>query len=55
MNLTTIGRRFLDVAPNTEGLCWVDFTVLEMFPPQDVCPAARYPGAPGSLSAGKGA
>jgi hypothetical protein len=28
-----IGRRILDAAPNTEGLFWVDFTVLEVFPP----------------------
>jgi hypothetical protein len=28
-----IGRRILDVVPNTEGLYWVDFTVLEVFPP----------------------
>jgi hypothetical protein len=28
-----IGRRILESAPNTEGLYWVDFTVLEVFPP----------------------
>lgn len=28
-----IGRRFLEAAPNTQGLYWVDFTVLELFPP----------------------
>ncbi len=28
-----IGRRILGAAPNTEGLYWVDFTVLEVFPP----------------------
>lgn len=28
-----IGRRILDAVPNTEGLYWVDFTVLEVFPP----------------------
>lgn len=28
-----IGRRILEAAPNTEGLYWVDFTVLEVFPP----------------------
>lgn len=28
-----IGRRILAAAPNTEGLYWVDFTVLEVFPP----------------------
>lgn len=31
----TIGRRFLEAVPNTEGLYWVDFTVLEMFPPEE--------------------
>ena len=28
-----IGDRILKVAPNTEGLFWVDFSVLEVFPP----------------------
>ncbi len=28
-----IGRRILKAAPNTEALFWVDFTVLEVFPP----------------------
>jgi hypothetical protein len=28
-----IGRRLLDTIPNTEALIWVDFTVLEVFPP----------------------
>ena len=28
-----IGRRILKVAPNTEALIWVDFSVLEVFPP----------------------
>jgi hypothetical protein len=28
-----IGRAFLDAVPNTEGLYWVDFTALELFPP----------------------
>ncbi|HEX5787005.1 MAG TPA: hypothetical protein VFY03_02405 [Woeseiaceae bacterium] len=28
-----IGRRILAAAPNTEGLYWVDFTVLEVCPP----------------------
>jgi hypothetical protein len=28
-----IGRRILDAVPNTEGLYWVDFTALEIFPP----------------------
>ena len=27
-----IGRRILEQVPNTEGLFWVDFTVLEVFP-----------------------
>jgi hypothetical protein len=29
-----IGRRILTASPNTEGLYWVDFTVLEVFPPR---------------------
>ncbi len=28
-----IGRRILETVPNTEALIWVDFTVLEVFPP----------------------
>jgi hypothetical protein len=28
-----IGRRILDAVPNAEGLYWVDFTVLDVFPP----------------------
>jgi hypothetical protein len=28
-----IGRRILEAVPNTEGLYWVDFTVLDVFPP----------------------
>lgn len=28
-----IGRRLLEAVPNTQGLYWVDFTVLEVFPP----------------------
>jgi peptidoglycan/xylan/chitin deacetylase (PgdA/CDA1 family) len=28
-----IGERIINVAPNTEGIYWVDFSVLEMFPP----------------------
>jgi hypothetical protein len=28
-----IGQAILDVVPNTEGLYWVDFTVLDLFPP----------------------
>jgi len=29
-----IGRRILASVPNTEGLYWVDFTVLDVFPPE---------------------
>jgi hypothetical protein len=29
-----IGQAILDNAPNTQGLFWVDFTVLDLFPPQ---------------------
>ena len=28
-----VGRAILDAVPNTEGLYWVDFTVLDLFPP----------------------
>jgi hypothetical protein len=28
-----IGRALLDAVPNARGLFWVDFTVLEVFPP----------------------
>jgi hypothetical protein len=35
---TTIGRRILEAAPNTAGLYWVDFSVLDVFPPE--APAA---------------
>lgn len=28
-----VGRAILDEVPNTEGLYWVDFTVLDVFPP----------------------
>ena len=34
-----IGQAILDAAPNTEGLYWVDFTVLEQFPPATVAPS----------------
>jgi len=37
-----IGRRILDAVPNASGLYWVDFTVLQVFPPQ------RSPSAPGT-------
>jgi len=29
-----VGQAILDRVPNTEGLYWVDFTVLDLFPPQ---------------------
>jgi hypothetical protein len=29
-----IGQAILDNAPNTQGLFWVDFTILDVFPPQ---------------------
>jgi hypothetical protein len=29
-----IGQAFLDRIPNTQSLFWVDFTVLDLFPPQ---------------------
>lgn len=28
-----IGKAILDAPPNTEGLYWVDFTLMEVFPP----------------------
>ena len=28
-----LGMEILKVAPNTEGIYWVDFSVLEVFPP----------------------
>ncbi|HET7292251.1 MAG TPA: hypothetical protein VFM88_07495 [Vicinamibacteria bacterium] len=37
-----IGRRILEAVPNTQGIYWVDFTVLDVFPP----PAAAAQGAP---------
>ena len=30
----TIGKAILDAVPETAGLYWVDFTVLEVFPPE---------------------
>ena len=30
---TDVGQAILDRVPNTEGLYWVDFTVLDLFPP----------------------
>ncbi len=38
-----IGKRILEVAPNTEALFWVDFTVLEVFPPQGRTPTRIPP------------
>ena len=32
---TDIGIQILKVAPNTEGIYWVDFSVLEVFPPKE--------------------
>jgi hypothetical protein len=29
-----IGQAILDITPNTKGLFWVDFTILDVFPPQ---------------------
>jgi hypothetical protein len=29
-----IGQALLDNIPNTQGLFWVDFTIIEMFPPE---------------------
>lgn len=36
-----IGRRILEAVPNARGLFWVDFTVLQVFPPTE--PSARAP------------
>jgi len=36
-----IGRRILAAVPNTEALIWVDFTVLEVFPPDRASTAAE--------------
>jgi hypothetical protein len=42
-----IGRRILEKAPNTRGIYWVDFTVLDVFPPSERPDRARPPpGAP---------
>jgi hypothetical protein len=39
---SAIGRRILESVPNAEGLYWVDFTVLDVFPPeQQVEPRRR--------------
>ncbi len=34
-----IGRRILEAVPNTDALIWVDFTVLEVFPPEKTSPS----------------
>jgi Polysaccharide deacetylase len=39
-----IGRRILEAAPNTAGLYWVDFSVLDVFPPEQLTGAS--PAAP---------
>ena len=36
-----IGQAILDAVPNATGLFWVDFTVLEVFPPSQGRPAER--------------
>ncbi len=33
-----IGRAILEAVPNTKALFWVDFTVLRVFPPQELLP-----------------
>ncbi|MDH3308781.1 MAG: hypothetical protein OEO77_14860, partial [Acidimicrobiia bacterium] len=33
-----IGQRILDSVPNAKGLYWVDFTVLDVFPPESADP-----------------
>ena len=38
-----IGRRILEKTPNTRGIFWVDFTVLEVFPPAERPDVARPP------------
>ena len=44
-----IGRAILDRVPNTEGLYWVDFTVLDLFPPgPDDLPPPETVGDEGS-------
>lgn len=40
-----IGKKILAVVPNTEGLFWVDFTVLDVFPPN----ASESPAVPASM------
>jgi hypothetical protein len=42
-----IGRAILDAVPNVEGLYWVDFTVLDVFPPGGATPVG---GTTASLS-----
>jgi hypothetical protein len=36
-----IGKRILEVAPNSEALFWVDFSVLEVFPPDTIPPVEK--------------
>lgn len=36
-----IGRRIVDAVPNLAGLYWVDFTVLQVFPPEPPEPVRR--------------
>lgn len=38
-----IGRRILERVPNTRGIYWVDFTVLEVFPPPERPDSAHPP------------
>ena len=33
-----IGQALLDKIPNTRALYWVDFTVLDVFPPDELLP-----------------
>jgi hypothetical protein len=41
-----IGRRILETIPNTRALYWVDFTVLEVFPPSGSSPPPATSAAP---------
>jgi hypothetical protein len=43
---TVIGKRILAAAPNTEALIWVDFSVLEVFPPEGQPPWRPVPATP---------
>ena len=44
-----IGKAILGAAPNTEALFWVDFSVLEVFPP-GIKPSASRPATPAAGS-----